>query len=156
MLVVSGPCACPILHVRQKFVRYSCVCHGLEAHLCILSLILDLLWRELFSDLPFFIGLLLSRAEPCLIMSFPLLSPFFAPSVILLSFLPNHFAILAMVLFDLCLLGFFWACCLFSMTQYGHWIYTYATLGFLDPLHCLWALLSHFFLLMHPWPIFFP
>ena len=89
-------------------------------------------------------------------MSFPLLSPFFAPSVILLSFLPNHFAILAMVLFDLCLLGFFWACCLFLMTQYGHWIYTYATLGFLDSLHCLWALLSHFFLLRHPWPIFFP
>ena len=31
------------------------------------------------------------------------------------------------------------------MTQYGHWIYTHATLGFLDPLHCLWAPLSHFF-----------
>ena len=27
---------------------------------------------------------------------------------------------------------------------------------FLDPLHCLWALLSHFFLLEHPWPICFP
>ena len=31
------------------------------------------------------------------------------------------------------------------MTQYGHWIYAYVTLGFLDPLHCLWAPLSHFF-----------
>ena len=28
--------------------------------------------------------------------------------------------------------------------------------AFLDPLHCLWALLSHFFLLEHPWPICFP
>ena len=27
---------------------------------------------------------------------------------------------------------------------------------FLNPLHCLWALLSHFFLLEHPWPICFP
>ena len=31
------------------------------------------------------------------------------------------------------------------MTQYGHWIHTHATLGFLGPLHCLWAPLSHFF-----------
>ena len=44
---------------------------------------------------------------------------------------------------------------LFSMTQYGHWIYTHATLGFLDPLHFLWAPLSHFFLLGHPWRICF-
>ena len=26
---------------------------------------------------------------------------------------------------------------------------------FLDPFHCLWALLSHFFLLEHSWPICF-
>ena len=42
------------------------------------------------------------------------------------------------------------------MTQYGHWIYTYVTLGFLNPLHCLWAPLTHFFLLGHPRPICFP
>ena len=42
------------------------------------------------------------------------------------------------------------------MTQYGYWIYTHAILGFLNPLHCLWAPLSHFFLLEHPWPICFP
>ena len=29
-------------------------------------------------------------------------------------------------------------------------------LGFLDPFHCLWASSAHFFLLKHPWPIFFP
>ena len=65
------------------------------------------------------------------------------------------------LLSDLCLLGLLWACCmLFSylviMTQYGHWIYTHASLGFLDPLHCLWAPLAHFFLLGHPRPICFP
>ena len=42
------------------------------------------------------------------------------------------------------------------MTQYGHWIYTHATLGFLDLLHSLWVLLSHFFLLGHPWLICSP
>ena len=42
-----------------------------------------------------------------------------------------------------------------SMTWYGNWICTHATLGFLDSLHCLWAPLSHFFLLRHLWPICF-
>ena len=56
--------------VHQKLVCCSCVCHGLEVHLCILLLILDLLWRELFSNFPFFIGLLLSRVGPCLIVGF--------------------------------------------------------------------------------------
>ena len=32
----------------------------------------------------------------------------------------------------------------------------HVTLGFLDPLHCLWAPLSHFFLLGNPWSICFP
>ena len=45
---------------------------------------------------------------------------------------------------------------LVTMTQHGHWIYAHATLGFLDPLHCLWAPLAHFFLLGHPRPICFP
>ena len=34
--------------------------------------------------------------------------------------------------------------------------FTYVTLGFLDPLHCLWAPLAHFFLLGHLWSICFP
>ena len=145
--------------VRQKLVHCSRICHGLEVHLCIMSLILDLLWRELFFDFPFFISLLLSRVRPYLIVGFPLFSLFFALFVILLSLLPYHSTIPAVVLFDPCLLGLFWACCIFfsqlvTMTQYGHWIYTHATLRFLDPLHCLWAPLSHFFLLGHPRPIF--
>ena len=145
--------------VRQKLVHCSCVCHSLEVHLYILPLILDLLWRELSYDFPFYIGFLLSRAKPYLIVGFPLLSQFFAPSVILLSFLPYHPAIPIVVLLDQCSLGLLWACCMFfsqlvSMTQYDHWIYTRATLGFLDPLHCLWAPLAYFFLLGHPRSIF--
>ena len=80
---------------------------------------------HLFSDFSFFIGLFLSRAGPCLIVGFPLFSPLFAPSITLLPFLSCCSAIYAVVLFDLCLLGFFWASCMFffeqvTMPQYGH------------------------------------
>ena len=34
--------------------------------------------------------------------------------------------------------------------------FTYVTWGFLDPWHCLWTPLVHFFLLGYPWPICFP
>ena len=155
--MVPRACACSTSCVRQKLVHCSCVCHGLEAHLCILPLILDLLWREMFSDLSFYIGLLLSRARPCLIMVFSPFSPFFTPSMVLLPFLTYHSAIPTVVLFDSCLLGLFGLLpILLSMTQYGHWIYTHATLSSLNPLHCSWASLSHFFLLEHSWPICFP
>ena len=112
---VGGAWTLRVLHfrVRPKLVRCSCICHGLEVHLCILPLIIDLLWGELFFDFSFFIGLLLSRVGPCLIVGFPLFSPFFAPSIILLPFLPCHSAISAVVLFDPCLLGLFWASCMF-------------------------------------------
>ena len=43
-------------YVRLKLVCCSCICRGLETRLCILPLILDLLWRERFSDFPLFIG----------------------------------------------------------------------------------------------------
>ena len=98
---------CSTSCVRQKLVYCSCVCHGLKAHLCILPIILDLLWRELFFNFPSFISLLFSRAGPCLIMGFPLFNPFFAPSVVLLPFLPYHSTVPTMVLFDPCLLGLF-------------------------------------------------
>ena len=89
-LVVPGPYACSTSCVRWKLVYCLCVCHGLKAHLCILPLIFDLLWHELSSYFPFFIGLLLSRVESYLIVGFSLFSPFFAPSVNLLAFLPCH------------------------------------------------------------------
>ena len=129
--------------------------------MCILPLILDLLWREMFSDLSFFISFLFSRVGPYLIVGFSTFSSFFAPSVVLLPFLPYHSVIPAMVLFDSCLL------CLLGLAAYSSLndsIWSLDLLGFilillwafLDPLHCLWALLSHFFLLEHPWPICFP
>ena len=101
------------------------------------------------------------RLGLCLIVGFPFLSPFFTPFVILSPFLPYHSAIPTMVLLDPCSQGLLWASCMFfsqlvSMTQYDHWIYTHTTLGFLDPLHCLWAPLAYFFLLGHPWPICIP
>ena len=144
----------PHFRVRQKLVRYSCVCHGLEVHLCILPLILDLLWRELFSNFPFFIGLLLSRVGPCLIMGFPLFSPFFTPSVILLPFLPYHPAIPTVVLFGLCLLASFgpaacsslndsiWSLDLYSYYFGLSWPIT-LLVGSFVPFLSSWASLAH-------------
>ena len=62
-------------HVHQKLVCCSWVCHGLEVHLCILPLILNLLWCELSYDFSLFIGLLLSKAGPLLDCGFSLLEP---------------------------------------------------------------------------------
>ena len=84
----------------------------------------------------FFIGLLLSRARPYLIVGFPLFSPFFTHSVILLSFLSYHSAIPAVVLFDSCLLGLFWAYCLF----FSQWLSM--VIRFI--LMLLWAFLTHY------------
>ena len=79
-----------------------------------------------------------SRAGPCLIVGFSLFSPLFAPFVNLLAFLPCHSVIPAMLLFDLCLLGLFWAYCmlffhLITVTQHCRWVY----------LHATWASLTH-------------
>ena len=88
------------------------------------------------SDFLFFIGLLLLRAGPYLIVGFPLFSQFSAPSVTLLSFLPYHFVIPAVVLFDPCLPGLFWAYCMF----FFQWLSI--VIGFI--LILLWAFLIHY------------
>ena len=85
-------------------------------------------------------------------------SPLFALSVDLPVFLPCHSVIPTTVPFDPCLLGLFRAYCIFfsqfvTMSQFSHWAHTYATLGFLGPLYCLWAPFALFFFLGHPWPI---
>ena len=145
-----------VLHfsVRQKLVRCSCICHSLEVHLYILPLILNILWCELSYDFPFYIGFLLSRAKPYLIVGFPLFSPFFTPSIILLSLLPCHSTIPTVVLFNLCLLGLFWAyCMLFSqwssmvigsilMLPWAFLIH-YIACGLLVPFLSQWTSLSH-------------
>ena len=54
--------------------------------------------------------------------------------------------------------GPLWAYCLF-FSQWLNMVIGFILMllwAFLDPFHCLWALLSHFFLLEHPWPIYFP
>ena len=105
-------------------------------------------------------GLLPLRAGPYLIVGFSLFNPFFTHSVGLLMLLSCHSTIPAVVLFDPCLLGLFWARCMLSfyliiVAQYYHWACIHATSGFLDPFHCLRASLAHFFLLGHPQPISF-
>ena len=111
--------------------------------------------------------LLLSWARSHLVVGLSFFNPslkFFAGRLTLLS---CHPIIHAMLLFDLCLLGLFWACCMLSfcsipIAQYYHWAHTHDVLGFLCPFHCFRAPLAHFILLdilspfhflRHPWPI---
>ena len=151
-----------ILHfyVCPKLVCCSCVCHGLEAHLCVLLLIVDLLWCEWISEPSFFTTCILHG--PCVILGWSLFTPFLTPSVDLLAFLPCHSVIPTVVLLGLYLLGHFsgLAACfpfyLITVAQYYHWACIHTTSGFLDPFHCLQASLAHFFLYRHPQPISFP
>ena len=100
-----------VLHFRvyPKLVGCSCICHGLEACLFILLLILDFLWRVLFSDPPFFMACSLQGLGLAWSWAFLSFSPLFVPSVSLPMFLPCHSIILTAVLFDSCLLGLFQA-----------------------------------------------
>ena len=91
---------------------------------------------------PILYGLLPLGARLCLIVGFSSFSLLFCSFCNLATISVMPLAIPAMMLFNLCLLGLF------------HWIYTHVTLGFLVPLHCLWAPLSHFLLLGHPRSIF--
>ena len=152
-------------YVRPKLIRCSYICQSLEVHLCIMSLILDLLWRELFYDFPLFITLFLSRARPCLIIGFPPFSPFFAPSAILLSYLPYHSAIPAVVSFDLCLLDLFGPVAYSSLNDliwllglylcyFGLFLTHYVACGLLCPISFFLSILGSFAFLGHPWPIF--
>ena len=138
-----------MLHFRVCLKLVCClwVCHGLEARLCILPFILDLLWSEPFSDLPFFMACFLQGLGLAWLWAFLPFSSLFAPSVGLLVFLPHHPTIPAVVLFDLCLLGIFWACCmlffyLIMVTHHCYWVFIHAT----------WAFLTHYIACWLPWP----
>ena len=111
-----------------------------------------------FFYFPFFIGLLLSRVGPCLIVGFPLFSPFFTPSVILLPFMPYHPAIPAVVLFGPCLLAFFGlvACSSLNDSVWSLDLYTWYSglswpitllIGSFVPFLSSWASLAHFLIL---------
>ena len=85
-------------------------------------------------------------------MTYSSSNPSFAPFVGLLTLLPCHSVIPAVLLYDPCLLGSFWACCILSLylipvAQYYHWASIHTILGFLDPFLCFWASLAHLFLL---------
>ena len=159
---MSGPCMCFTSRVRQKLVRYSCACRGLKACLCILSLILNLLWRELFYNFPFFISLFLSRAEPYLIMGLPPFNPLFAPSAILLPFMPYHSTIPVVVSFDPCLLGLFgpaiysslndliWSLDLY-LCYFGLFLTHYIACGLLCPISFFLSILGPFSNFVFPW-----
>ena len=102
-------------------------------------------WTVFWFLIPY--GLLFSRAGPYLIVGFSFFSLLFTSSVVLLPFLPCHSAIPAVVLYS----SVNGSLCPSMVIRF-----TYVTLGFLDPLYCLWAPLTHFFLLGHPRPICFP
>ena len=120
-------------------------------------------WISLWAFILYF--LLLSWAGPCLAMGFSFSNPFLTLFASPLIILPCHLIIPAMLLFNLCLLGLFWACCILSFSsipvaQHYHWAST--ILGFLGPFHCFRASLAHFILLSildpfhllgHPRPI---
>ena len=143
-------------YVWPKLVRYSCICRGLEARLCILPLILNPLWRGLLSDFSFLMACFFQRVGPCLIIGYP----FFFKSILCFSRNPAAIFYHTTLLFlSWCYLTYaYWASLgllliLLLMTQYGHWFYTHATLGFSWPISLLigsfvpfissWAFLTH-------------
>ena len=90
-----------------------------------------------------------SWARPYLIVGFSFSNPFFTPFTSRLALLPCHSITPAILLIDLCLLGLFWACCMFSlclipMTLYYHWASIHAILGFLGPFHRFRVSSTHF------------
>ena len=96
-------------------------------------------------------------------MGFSLSNPFFTPFASRLALLPCHSVTPIMLLFDSCLLGLFWACCMFSLclisvAQYYHWASIHAVLGFLGLFHHFRASLAHFISLgiLGPFQFFIP
>ena len=96
-----------------------------------------------------------------------LFSLLFAPSVNLQPFLPCYFVIPDVVLFDPCLLGLFWVCCilffhLIIVTLHCHWVCIHATWVSLTlsityrlpwPISSSLGILGPLFFLWHLWPI---
>ena len=139
---VSGAWALCMLyfHVCSWLVCCSGVCHDLKAYLYLLLLVLDLLWCECFSWAFVLHVLLHSWAGPCLIVAYSFSNPSFAPFVGLLALLPCQSVIPTMLLYDPCLLGSFWACCILSLclilvVRYYHWPSIHTILSFIDPFH---------------------
>ena len=151
--------------VRPKLVRCLCICHGLKAHLCVLPLILDLLWRELLSD---FYSLSLALLQG-LGLAQSWIFPSWAHSLLFLQscchFLPCPFAVPAVVLFDLCLLGLFgsivysspndsmWSLVSYSC-HFGLFLAHFIAYRFFCPISFFLSILDPFTSLGHPQPNF--
>ena len=85
-------------------------------------------------------------------MGFSFSNPFLTLFASCLILLPCHPIIPVMLLFNLCLLGLFWACymlsfCSIPVAQHYYWASTHVVLSFLGPFHRFWASLAHFILL---------
>ena len=123
-LVVPGPCPCSTF----MYIQSLSIAHAFAMIWRLICLFAThpwplMAWTIFWSSILY--GLLPSRAGPCLIAGFSLFSPLFAPSINLQPFMPCYSVIPAVVLFDSCLLGLFWACCvlffhLITMTQHYH------------------------------------
>ena len=90
---------------------------------------------------------------------------FFNPTLALfvgrLTPLPCRPIVSAMLSFNLCLLGLFWARRTFSfysvsVSQYYRWACSHAVSGFLGPFHPFWGFLDPFYSFRHPRPTSFP
>ena len=158
---VDGVWALCVLHfhVCPKLVCCSCVCHGLDVCLRVLLLILDLLWRELFYDPPFF---MVASSKGWALLDCGL---FFLLAHCLFLPLAWQYSCHAILLFLLWRYLIYVCWVSFRPTVYSflNWLqWPSMVIGFI--LMLLWAFLTHyiacglahFFLLGHPWPICFP
>ena len=78
-----------------------------------------------------------------------------------LTLLPCHSIIFVMLLFNLYLPGFFWACCMFSfcsilVVQHYRRASSHVVLCFFGPFHCFRASLAHFHSFRNSQPISSP
>ena len=156
-----------VLHfwVRPKLVHCLCVCRDLEAHLCILPLILDLLWRELLSD---FYSLPLALLQG-LGLAWSWVFPSWAHSLL---FLQSCYHISAIPfccsccgVIDLCPLGLFGSIAysspndsIWSLVSYlchfGLFLAHFIAYRFLCPISFFLSILDPFTSLRHPQPNF--
>ena len=140
--------------VCPKLVYCLCVRNGLEASLCIMPLILDSLWRELLSNFSFLTAFFFQGLGLAQLWAFPS----WAHSLLFLlsccHFLPHHFVVPIVVLFDPCFLGLFgsatysssndsiWLLILYSC-YFGLFLTHFIACGLFYPISFSWASLAH-------------
>ena len=157
-------------HVCPWFFCCSCVCHDLEACLAFVAHSATHSW-PLVKWMSHWVFILYILPPPCAGSYLGMGLSFFNPTLTLFVGWSTPSlcrpVVYAMLLFDLCLLGLFWACCMLSfysipIAQYYRWACTHVVLRFIGPFHHFQAPLAHFILLgilgpfhflEHPWSI---